>query len=413
MVESREEKSRPRLGVNGYLDTVVPKDGGGTRRARISLDTRDPASAEAQRREWLAGVHPKHPSNGHAAAAKRRPASTGQTKRQGVTMARLLDMCWSDPRCWAKSKSQATIRSNVKLLTARIGDLLPSELTHQRLCKLADEMIAEGYAPASVKRKLDMVSKALRMACNAYVDADGKPLLLQKPTMPELKLDNVKSRVLTHEEETLVFAAMDKRMIDEPGRQWLRFRAFVRLALDTAFRRGELLLLGPASVEMLTVNGEDAVFIGLPRYATKNDKPRLVPATQAVVDLIPTLNAQAVPDKTTGQLRWFPLDASAWYMWDNVRHDVKLLGGDIDDVGLHTLRHTCITRLAKGGMELQRLSMFAGHSSVMITASRYSHLQAQDLADAARILSNPAKTAMGNFLSPGGNRAEAGTPTVQ
>jgi integrase len=180
---------------------------------------------------------------------------------------------------------------------------------------------------------------------------------------------------------------------------------------NVTFQSGAFALTEP--VEVLTADDEDMVFIGLPRYATKNDKPRLVPATQAVIDLIPTLNAQAVPDKATGQLRWFPLDASAWYMWDNVRHDVKLLGGDIDDVGLHTLRHTCITRLAKGGMELQRLSMFAGHSSVMITASRYSHLQAQDLADAARILSIPAKTAMGNFLSPGGNRAEAGTPTVQ
>lgn len=396
-----------------YLDTFIPDESGGVKRARISLDTRDPGSAEAQRREWLGGVHPKHPSSGTKVAPKGRISSVRSTVNQGVTMNRLLDMCWSDPRCWAESKSQATIRSNVKLLTERIGDLPITALTHKKLCEIADGMIAEGYSPASAKRKMDMVSKALRMAAEVYEDADGNPLLLAKPTMPKIRIRNLKDRVLTPDEETLVFAAMDKRLVEEPGRQWARFRAFARLSLDTAFRRGEMLLLGPDSVEVLDVDGEDMIFIALPRYATKNDKPRLVPATSAVVELIPSLNAQAVPDKKTGRLRWFPLDASAWYMWSNVRQDVKALGGNIDDVGLHTLRHTCITRLAKGGMELQRLSMFAGHSSVAITASRYSHLQAQDLASAVAILSNPATSAIRNIPTSGGKRANLGTPTVQ
>lgn len=396
-----------------YLDTQIPDGSGGLRRARIGLDTRDPASAEAQRREWLAGVHPKHPARGATVAPKGRISSTGQTSNHAVTMEKLLDMCWSDRRCWAEAKAQATIRSNIKLLNERIGKLPITDLTHRRLCQLVDDMIAEGYAPGSVKRKMDMVSKALRMAADVYEDAEGNPLLPGKPSMPQITVRNQKERVLSAAEELLVFAALDKRVVDEPGRQWVRYRAFVRILLDTGFRRAEALLLGPDSVTTLLVGGQPALFLSLPRYVTKNDKPRVVPVTPAVAALLDALNAQAVPDRKTGRLKWFPLDASAWYMWSNLRDDVRALGGNIDDVGLHTLRHTCITRLAKGGMELQRLSMFAGHSSVAITASRYSHLQAQDLADAVRILSNPSSSDMGNYPTTGGNRASDGTATLQ
>ncbi|MCC2980295.1 tyrosine-type recombinase/integrase [Sphingomonas sp. IC4-52] len=111
-------------------------------------------------------------------------------------------------------------------------------------------------------------------------------------------------------------------------------------------------------------------------------------------------------------------------MWDNTRHDVKAAGGDIDDVGLHTLQHTCITRLALGEMELQRLSMWAGHSDVSITAKRYSHLSAQALAGGVEILgtaptygdnsqANPAMSAQRNVSVHGAKRANSGTVRFQ
>ncbi|WP_296675713.1 site-specific integrase [Novosphingobium sp.] len=407
-----------------YIDTEVPGEDGQLRRARISLDTRDHAAAEAQRRDWLAGVHAKHPSRATVAAKGRSKSSTSPTAPQGMTMAKLLDMCHSDRRCWADAKSQATIRSNVKLLTARIDDELVIAMTHKRLCQLVDEMIDEGYAPGAVKRKMDMVSKALRMASDVYEDDKGAPLIPAKPKMPAITIRNTKDRVLSHAEEGLVFAAIEKREAIEPSRQWRRFGMFVRVLLDTAFRRSEGLMLGPDSVTTIMHGDQAHTVLMLPIYSTKNDKPRIVPATAAVAALIPALDAQAVTDQRTGKRRWFPMDASAWYMWSNIRDDVKALGGDISDVGLHTLRHTCLTRLAKGGMELQRLSMFAGHSSVTITAERYSHLDAADLLGAVAILGTPPAvtgnlvghpelSAKGNYQSSSGNRANLGTVTVQ
>jgi integrase len=193
---------------------------------------------------------------------------------------------------------------------------------------------------------------------------------------------------------------------------------FVRVALDTGFRKSELLGLGTTSVETISRGGVEHKMLSLGRYTTKNDKPRMVPCTAAVRALIPTLNAQAIGGK------WFPLGQGAWLMWDRIREDVKEMGGDIDEVGIHTLRHTCLTRLAKGGMELQRLSMWAGHSDVSITARRYSHLDAADLLGGVDLLgatatseiisdANPETSGYQNQYVNGGNRAELGTPSLQ
>lgn len=121
-------------------------------------------------------------------------------------------------------------------------------------------------------------------------------------------------------------------------------------------------------------------------------------------------------------MRRFPA-GGVWYMWSNIRDDVKKLGGNIDNVGLHTLRHTYITRLALGGLELQRLSMSAGHSDVSITAKRYSHLNVESFIGGVDTLSNPASgdnslphdawTVQRNPHDTEGNRAQHGKPTVK
>ena len=280
-------------------------------------------------------------------------------------------------------------------------------------------MEADGYAPGSIKRKMDMVSKALRMAAEVYEDANGKPLLAAKPPMPKLEVKNTKERILTRDEEVLVFQAIDARMQKEPMRQWPRFRMLIRVLLDTGFRLGEALVLGPDSVVQVNIDGVDHPYLSLARYTTKTDKPRMVPATSEVTKLFSKLNAMAVGGK------WFPFKgSSAWYMWANVRHDLKLAGHDIEDVTVHTLRHTCITRLALGGMELQRLSMWAGHADTSITSTRYSHLDVSALAGGVAILgANPSNRANSGGIPEvpetpdhhayGDNRASVGTARWQ
>lgn len=404
-----------------FLDVHVEVDGV-MKRQRVSCDTRDRQDAETQRKQWIAGVHPKHPAMGGAVAPKGRVsrliASSSPTVRAtGWTMEKLWDRCLKDPKVWAGRKAQRTIQSNVKIMGRRFGQTLITDVTYKFLCDVVADMEREGYMPASIQRHMAMVSRSLT-AATKYEDASGKPLLLIKPEMPHIIVKNEKDRVLEHDEEPLVWAAIDARELKEPGRQWGRFRMFIRVMLDTAFRKGEMYILGPHSVQYLRAGNQERMFLGLPRYGTKNGKPRLVPCTAAVEALVPTLNGQAVGG------RWFPMESTCFLMWNAIRKDVKAMGGNIDDVTIHTFRHTCLTRLAKAGMELQRLSLWAGHSDVSITARRYSHLDASDLIGGVDLLGtlptskgkqdrDPELSVISNPSIAGGNRAELGTLTVQ
>src|SRR3546814_13672114 len=61
-----------------FIDVQTPCDVSptGYKRQRVSLDTRDKANAEMQRRDWLAGMHPKHPAQGGNVAPKGRKAQS-------------------------------------------------------------------------------------------------------------------------------------------------------------------------------------------------------------------------------------------------------------------------------------------------------------------------------------------------
>lgn len=88
------------------------------------------------------------------------------------------------------------------------------------------------------------------------------------------------------------------------------------------------------------------------------------------------------------KLVFFPMtQGTAWYLFDQAKADVLAKHGvDLSDVTLHTLRHTCLTRLAKGGLDLIRLQKWAGHSDPKITTERYAHIMPSNLMEGLLML---------------------------
>lgn len=317
---------------------------------------------------------------------------------------------------WAEAKSQATIRSNIKILNGLLGDETVGEMTFTRLEKLAETLKDMGYAPATVKRKLDAVSKVLTMATK-WTDDNGNPLLSHKPTMPSITVKNTRDRTLSRVEEEAVFNAIETRRRNEPQRQWLRFGVLIRFLLDTGGRLGEVLSTGPDSLTTVRTDDDEAItLVTFARYRTKSDKPRSIPLTHAITDGLDSLGEDLGLEKKTGRALFFPFkSATAWYMWSNIRDDLSKIGFDIQDVTLHTLRHTNLSRLAQGGMELRRLQLWAGHSDPKITAERYVHLRPSDLLGGVNILqpSNPSPPESMTFTEASAKRAASGTVTLQ
>ncbi len=358
-----------------YIDTEIPDGTGGLKRSRVSFDTKDTGEAEAQLVQWKLGTHPKHPNQGSVIAPKGwSNGSSGQTvASKGMTVERLLNMCWDDPAVWKNVRSQKTVKSNIKLLSERIGDLNPKDVTSDTVAELVLAM-SDRYAPASIQRKLAMLQTALR-AGRTY-KFEGAPVVDVLPVFPKITANNLKDRVLSEHEEKVMFECIDARHGLQPAHLWWHYRWYIRLLLVTGFRRGEGLSLGPASVKKITKGDRTYTTLVLNRYQTKNGKPHEVPVPQDVVDIIPALDAQASGGK------WFALEGKLWERLITIKGDCKAKGVDIDDVGLHTMRHTCITRLARSGkLDLLRLSRWANHSNVSITAKRYAHLLSHDLVD--------------------------------
>lgn len=363
-----------------YLDVRLPDADGTLRRKRVSLDTRDKHDAETQRRQWLAGTHPKHPAMGGVIEPKGRSSSQprGPARAEGLTLQKwlwdCLDTIWNPDR--TKIKDDRTHRSNVRVLSKHIpADLLLSEVSKHDLSTLADSLWEAGYKPASVRKLLTTVSRALTHATEVETK-DRQPLLAAKPATPTISVNNRKERVITRDEEEALHQCIDARIHAEPLRHWQNLKMLFYVLSDTGMRMGEALRLGPSSVnrvswlDQLTGEQREGIFLLLQGSTTKNSKPRQVPLTDRLLSLLPQLNAQA---KGGRWFVWAVGSSGPGYLLANLREDMKAKGFDIDDVTLHTWRHTCATRLAQGGMDLIGLRDWLGHSNIKVTADRYVH----------------------------------------
>jgi integrase len=366
-----------------YLDTEVPDGKGGTRRSRVGLRTKDKAEAEAQRRDWIAGLHPQHPAVGGVIAPKGR-----QVSRDGSTLTKLdtpylsawLAQCLSHRDVWGDCRADATHRSNVRILNKLLpSDLQIGQVTTTIAKQLTDDLFEAGYAPASVRKLTGSLSAACRHAVREGV-------LKAMPEFPKVVVENERDRVVSLDEEAALLDCILTRRQAEPLRAWWHFERLALLLTDTGIRLTEAILAGPSWVKRkrwtdpLTGEQQEGVWLSIPRrtiYAgreivvTKSKKPRDVPLTDRALVAILELN-----ERVEGT-RWFPWakgSSGPLYLLANLREDMKAKGFQFDDVVLHTFRHTCATRLAEGGLDLVALRDWLGHSDIKITAGRYLHL---------------------------------------
>lgn len=416
--------------ANGVWMVDFTNDEG--RRQRLSTGIKSPpqrtppAEAKAAGRELVLGIRLPQ---GSALPSGQAPKRDGR-----LTMSDLFDKC--EATVWHPDnvRSQRTIRSNLKVLRqfpSRTSNDAPSmpfgavaveDVHYTRLEQLVSDMKKlKGYKPATVKRKLAMVNTALKMATK-WTDDDGTPLLKAKPAMPQIKVKNLKDRTISDTEEAAIWAALEKRRQEEPNRQWFRFRALLQVLFDTAARLGEVVPLGPDNIKQRG----NMTYVEFPRYRTKSGKPRTVPLAPASVEALGGLMDHLVRVKGSDTWAFFGFEKNLpSVMFRQLRQDVAdETGMDLSDVTLHTIRHTTLTRLARGGMELARLQLWAGHSDPKITAERYLHLDVSDLDTGLSILASRGTdrangherdTRRGNVpgsLTPP-NRANPGTARLQ
>ena len=152
------------------------------------------------------------------------------------------------------------------------------------------------------------------------------------------------------------------------------------LAYDAALRREELCLLGSDDLDpahrTLRVRAE----------TTKTRRGRVVPYSAVAGQLLARVSeASAADHHGAGCVVRVGVAAEprrracrAW-TWSKVVRSIAVRAG-VPSFSTHTLRHLCLTDLARSGWELHQIASFAGHRSTD-TTQRYIHLSGRDLAD--------------------------------
>jgi len=257
-----------------------------------------------------------------------------------------------------------------------LGDVLLQQLTRDQVRAMYAKVSAKGRSAKTTHN----VHLALR---KAFADAVDGGLLRANPAERGHKLSGDRPEMKTWSAaEVRLFL---ERSADDDNRvAW-------RLALQTGMRRGELLGLrwqdvdldaSRLSVRQQLVRADDQVMFGPPK--TKAGRRSI------------SLDAGTVIALRAHKLRQSPLSAGkhdlVFARGDGRPHDPDVITQQFESairragvkrIRLHDCRHTHASLLLEAGIHPKVVQERLGHSSVMVTLDRYSHVVPNMQADAA------------------------------
>lgn len=283
---------------------------------------------------------------------------------QRAELARDLTLDVALQRVYAErwqGQAQAKIAAyRVGQLTREVGHWRLCDITYPKLDQYAKQRTAAGDAAATVNRKLSAIRTAL-------LEAVKRGELATLPVFPHLREAPIKERYLTRDEEAGILRWMQDReyAVAAAERPWWHYMGcLVPFLLDTGLRLSEAL--------SLTEGHFTGTAVVLRHGTTKSGKGRQVPLTGRAQSCLRAMLAS-------------PLHGRVDPNWCGRRWRAVVAGTGLAGVTLHTLRHTCASRLVQGGLDLYRVQAWLGHSSSTVT-ERYAHLAPDHLTEGAALL---------------------------
>lgn len=245
---------------------------------------------------------------------------------------------------------------NVKSFLGEINEILKSKrfsgFDQHMLDSLIGTLRERGNSNATINRKMAALSKLLRKAHKMGDIYNLPEFIRQKERVGRI-------RFLETEEEKRLFAAIKSRCEDS-------YRLAVFL-VDTGCRLGEA----------IGVTWNDLQDHRVTFWLTKSNRSRTVPLTRRANKAAQILHdGQKGPFSMLTQVRFRQI-------WNEAKAEVGL--GKDDQVVPHILRHTCASRLVRGGIDIRRVQMWLGHQTLQMTM-RYAHLATHDLDSCVKVL---------------------------
>jgi integrase len=241
------------------------------------------------------------------------------------------------------------------------------QLTASRVRAYVDGRRQDGVSPATINRELCVLSSAINYARREWEWDIQNPVPGRKLREPEGRV-----RWITRDEARELIAVAEREA------QAPHLADFIRLALNTGCRKGELLGLEWARVDL------QAGLIHLETDHTKTRKRRSVPINADAREAI--LARARFRTRTCPTGPWVFCHDDGRRIGDVKRSFAKACErAGIMDFRIHDLRHTCAAWLVSAGVPLPEVRDLLGHSTVRMT-ERYAHLAPENVRAAVALL---------------------------
>ena len=253
---------------------------------------------------------------------------------------------------WEESFHKYCVAGFIREIDAILQSERLSEFSQERLDFLVGELRSRGNSNGTINRKLSALRKLLKKALKM-----GE--IHSLPEFRRLKERAGRLRFLDRGEEDALFAAIRGR-----SKRYADPSIFL---VDTGARLGEAL-----GLRWNDIDGSRVTF-----WLTKSGRSRTVPLTrraQQAVEAHLARGSGPFHGITQPQFR---------IVWHEAKAEVGL--GEDPDVVPHVLRHTCASRLVRGGVDLRRVQTWLGHQTLQMTM-RYAHLATHDLDGCVAVL---------------------------
>ena len=270
---------------------------------------------------------------------------------------------WFDvyKRPYLREKSQGITKYVVnQYILPTLGNCLPREITPMQI-----QALMAGMADKSNS----LQSKVLIALRDIFKAAEENGLVAKSPVSSRLKARGKATEEkypLTPDETRLLL-----ERVSDP-----RARTFLLLCLHTGARRGEALALRYDDIDFasktvhirrnaIVKEGETTISAELKTKAGKRDVPLTEELESCLLDQKATANSDYIFAMKNGK----PMTKSSF------RRMFEKIDRELPDkhITAHILRHTYITRLFESGLDMKEIQHLAGHSTVEMTLSVYTH----------------------------------------
>jgi len=312
----------------------------------------------------------------------RRSLQTGNRsvaeKRLGQWLGELEAVAWGDkPRKTFREAAGRFVREHLttlkpggarrygvslKALALHFGAKMLDQITSAELSAYETARRSSGVSASTIRRDLACLSSLLTSAADwEWIDDHKNPVpsYMRRRAKRGLKEAPPRTRYLTESEELALLSAASPAV-----------RKAIILALDTGLRREELF-----SLQWLQIDIARGLITTTTR--TKSGRARKVPVSHRARTILGTL-----PRRLDCPFVLVNPDTGDRYVQMNKGLKAAMRRAGIQDLRWHDLRRTSGCRwLQRDGRSLEEVSILLGHSSVLVTESRYAFLESEVVAE--------------------------------